>query len=195
MSKLATLAAARKKRESEKNNASGEPKEAFSSSPAQPDEEQRSTSVSLLDRLSGSGKTHETRAPRLPLRRADRKAVNTPQEASPPTIRETAKPEQKQEVLLPKEGTPATRPASDTPSVDLRAQPSTFATVITERRNSQPAPKQIHGSRKMDIFKALGQNLTELFNFTEPSPDDVVLKAQSAAKGGLHLSLSMICCV
>lgn len=43
-------------------------------------------------------------------------------------------------------------------------------------------PSHLH-SNCVDLLKIYGQTHAEPFDFTDPSPDDVVLNAQNTAKG------------
>ncbi|PGH27701.1 translation elongation factor Tu [Polytolypa hystricis UAMH7299] len=216
MSKLAALAAARKKRESEKKMANGSPSSAESPSQT-PEEEPRSTSISLLDRLGSGGRSSsqlpsENRmAAKLPLRKFDR-GLNrapppppprdtTPKSAAAPAATAATLPERPlPKRVSPDHGKESTELAPPqeksvgsavTVSVTAtRAEPSTFATTIVGRgRNNSTNLEEPSDNlqESIDVMSNLlgGRNLllTEVFNFAGPSPDDVVLNAQSAAKG------------
>lgn len=177
MSKLAALAAARKKREAQANGPG-------SQSVSPPSEEEKSRSISLLDRLS-AGKPQispqEPRTPKLSLRK-DRSAPSVPL-ASPtsPPVEATPEPE----AQIPDKGPPDVEPDTKPHrvQVDLRADPSIFATTIVGQWNKEMASSPHCSSRKIDMRVVFGQDLTDTFNFAEPSPDDAVLNAQNAAKG------------
>lgn len=102
---------------------------------------------------------------------------------------EHEKPEELQEVIetrpLEKEGKIDIDGNKRTPvAVDLKAPPSTFASVIvgdtTHIMTSEPSHL---ASNSIDVMKVYGQDLTEAFDFAAPSPDDVIQNAQSASKG------------
>ncbi|KAL4869089.1 hypothetical protein BDV12DRAFT_88902 [Aspergillus spectabilis] len=69
------------------------------------------------------------------------------------------------------------------PTVNIRAPPSTFATTIvgdnTRPKMTEPSPLY---TDSLDLIRIYGQE-AEPFDFAGPSPDDVVLNAQSSAKG------------
>ncbi|WEW58172.1 hypothetical protein PRK78_003640 [Emydomyces testavorans] len=182
MSKLAALAAARKKKESEKNKVNGGAT-AIGPSPSLV-ETQRSTSISLLDRLVSNGKAKEGREARpskFPLRKTDRGSIPGPQGKQVTSLGEPRKTLQKPDYPVPK--SPVSHPEKEmTPSIDIFAQPSSFATALVGDRTSRRPLCYL--SHNIDILKLYGQNLAKIFNFAEPSPDDVVVNAQSAAKGG-----------
>jgi elongation factor 1 alpha-like protein len=94
-------------------------------------------------------------------------------------------PEIKPEPQKPPSGAeePITAPE---PVADLRAHPSTFASTIIGDWTRKEPPRINCSSHNVDIAAVLGQDLTKTFTFTEPSPDDIVIKAQSAAKGRLY---------
>ncbi|EEP76312.1 TEF1 protein [Uncinocarpus reesii 1704] len=182
MSKLAALAAARKKKESEKNKANQEPAAPEPSSVPVSSENHRSTSISLLDRLASNGKSKagsETRPSKFLLRKADRDANRAPQESQPTNPRGSMGSQQKPKSPI---ASPIPGPVKDmAPSKeDLLAPPSSFATIIIGSRNGQRP--SCCSSHNFDMFRLYGQNLTESFNFADPSPDDVVINAQNAAK-------------
>lgn len=62
-----------------------------------------------------------------------------------------------------------------------RAKPSTFAITITGDSPQYSQPKRM--SHSIDVTSLFGQNLTSFFNFSEPSPDDVILSARNTSKG------------
>lgn len=183
MSKLAALAAARKKKEAEKNKASQGASAVQESAPSSASEPPRSTSISLLDRLGGNGKPRtgsETRTPRFPLRKLDRQKTSPEPKAA--TGHDKSK-ETSQKPKPPSPEPPASVPTEKTiPSAkELTAQPSSFAAVLIGNESSSESPYCF--SNGFDTFKIHRPDLTEIFNFTEPSPDDIVLNAQNAAKG------------
>lgn len=187
VSKLAALAAARKKKEAEK--ASPETPDAGNVTSAAPPGEPKSGSLSLLERLSGNGKEHkptETGGGLRALTRGARLGNRTGQ--GRPSL-ETHKPKEQPSATaapsLPTEGPMNGRREKQPPApVDLRASPSTFATIIVgdATRSTKTQPSHLP-AKKFDVMEVFGQDLTEAFDFAGPSPDDVVLNAQSASKG------------
>ena len=70
------------------------------------------------------------------------------------------------------------------PAINIRAPPSTFASTIVGDAAHPPATELSHlHSNALDLMAIYGQDRAEPFDFTGPSPDDVVLNAQSSAKG------------
>jgi elongation factor 1 alpha-like protein len=184
MSKLAALAAARKKKEGEKkelektkllgaeNNAS----QAVSTT------EGRNSTLTLLERLSVNGKEQRgsekadtfLRKEALFTSRGNRGKIVIEKHnevlGNCPKVEETCRPGQGEE--------------RTSKSVDLRASPSTFARTIVGSATSHMHVELSHLSgRCFDVMEIYGQGLTEQFDFADYSPDDIVLKAQSSAKG------------
>lgn len=176
MSKLAALAAARKKKEAERQKAQ-EQGEAGGSA------EETNKPLSLRDRLAGGGKS---RTPTLsssrsltPLRGLSRSPKNEQSQAigdGTNTGQRLASKETQQE-NAPKE-------ADISKSEErLAAGPSDFATIIIGERDKLGEPASSVSPRAYNLFDFVVQDLTEVYNFAEPSPDDVVINAQNAAKG------------
>jgi elongation factor 1 alpha-like protein len=69
------------------------------------------------------------------------------------------------------------------PTVNIRAPPSTFATTIVgdNTRPKLTEPSHLY-TDSLDLIRIYGQE-AEPFDFAGPSPDDIVLNAQSSAKG------------
>lgn len=188
MSKLAALAAARKKREAEKQGEAAGNSQSGGSGAHSPPEDQRSTSVSLLDRLASNTKppVHAQSKPIRPLPKKGGSIVNHETEqtrrSSDTKAKETGGP-------LPPSSNPKAKISSvdqriSTPKVaNLKAEPSAFAITITGGRNLNTTIKDSHISQNINVVSFFGQNFTEAFNFTEPSPDDIVLNAQNSSKG------------
>lgn len=184
MSKLAALAAARKKKESEKNKASADSSAAQESVSVSPSETQRNTSISLLDRLGGNGKARaglETRTLKFPLRKAARAPASPPEEKPRKGLDKPKEPSQKPEPSAPEPPASVPKEQPHPSAEELLAQPSSFATVLTGNQSSRGPPCCF--SNCFDMFKIYRRDLTDLFDFAEPSPDDVVLNAQNTAKG------------
>ncbi|OJD11838.1 translation elongation factor Tu [Blastomyces percursus] len=196
VSKLAALAA-RKRKDNEKKAAA----EAVSGPSSAVSDDQRKSPISLLDRLAVGEKSQGTaRTARLPLR-SGRGTMNrspkqplptspdhpgmlgstTPPDA-PPNGKRKAAPALSADTMEREEERPSKLP-------NLRAEPSAFAMVLVgareagggEELDGVPMPKPI--SHNIDVMRFFGQSLTKAFDFAEPSPDDVVMKARESAKG------------
>ncbi|EGD86781.2 translation elongation factor Tu [Trichophyton rubrum MR1459] len=175
MSKLAALAAARKKKEAERQKAQ-EQGEAGGSA------EETNKPLSLRDRLAGGGKsrtpTPSSSRSLTPLRGLSRSPKNEQSQA----IGEGANIGQQ---LASK----ATQQEHDRKEADiskseekLAAGPSEFAAIIIGEKNELGEPASSVSPRAYNLFDFVVQDLTEVYNFAEPSPDDVVINAQNAAK-------------
>ncbi|ODH49558.1 translation elongation factor Tu [Paracoccidioides brasiliensis] len=207
VSKLAALAA-RKRKDNEHHKAAsvaGSGSETASEACSLSSDDQRSAPMSLLERLAVNGKSQGTAAVparpiRLPLRSGKGPLLNNKpkQPVSPlssaatteqPPINCTAEPmigKRKAAAISIEttEGRPSKLP-------DLRAEPSAFAMVLIGMRGigvgvgddhrASPPPKPI--THNIDVMKFFGQDLTEAFDFAEPSPDDIVINARESAKG------------
>ncbi|OQE29066.1 hypothetical protein PENFLA_c004G06707 [Penicillium flavigenum] len=187
LSKLAALAAARKKKEGEKAPSMSE-----TSTPSTPKLEQPTsldhsgTSRSLRDRLAASGRS----TPKAPEGPGSLRRLATPSSSSHPIPKrpeaETKKPSvselsgSMQRVVLEAKEEP--EPQQTIPTI--RASPSTFASTIVGAATGPTAaePSHLH-STSSDLLRIYGQDHAEPFDFAAPSPDDVVLNAQNTAKG------------
>ncbi|KAL1960364.1 hypothetical protein VTO42DRAFT_8324 [Malbranchea cinnamomea] len=183
MSKLAALAAARKKKEAQAN---GIPSGASSQSVSPTPEDDRNRSISLLDRLTTHGKSQTpSPEPRTASRLSLRKNRSTPPVPASPRVplsremRQTAAEQSRDWSPSDVQPNLMLHPVS----ADMRAHPSAFATTIIGQREKRLAPRSCCLSRTIHSRIVFGQDFTDVFNFVEPSPDDIVLKAQSAAKG------------
>lgn len=172
VSKLAALAAARKKKEAEKTAASGQAQDGASPEAGKP-------AMSLMERLST---TNDKKPAPARVALASRLASRPPQprgEQRLPSTREqpaAAPAEKKPDSVEQKNGGLQLQAAT------LRAPPSTFAATIVGSAAPAAEPSHLFGT-SVDVLHVYGEDLTEPFDFTGPSPDDVVLNAQSAAKG------------
>ncbi|KGO42969.1 Translation elongation/initiation factor/Ribosomal, beta-barrel [Penicillium expansum] len=189
LSKLAALAAARKKKEGEKA-----PPLPETSTPSTPRFEQPRTSSldnlgtsrSLRDRLGASGRS----TPKTSEGSESPRRLATPSSTLHPTPNrpesETKKPsvsevsESMQRVVLEAKEEPEPQQIVST----IRAAPSTFASTIVGAATGPTAaePSHLH-SNSSDLLRIYGQDHAEPFDFAAPSPDDVVLNAQNTAKG------------
>lgn len=175
VSKLAALAAARKKKEGEKASGSATPDSSVETRPQTPDGK---GGLSLRERLAGNGR---------PVKPAEGRGLGkephpapVPKQPSPEDDRHTpTQGKEPGEETVNKENEP---PKPATPSI--RAPPSTFATTIVgdATRPKMTEPSHMH-SNGTDLLKIYGQGHAEPFDFAGPSPDDVVSNAQSSAKG------------
>jgi elongation factor 1 alpha-like protein len=182
VSKLAALAAARKKKESERK---GTEKTTLSHTEDESSREPKPGSLTLLERLSStagkeprpsglSALAKENRLANRSARRRPSATVETPKEET--ILSTTLSSEEKDLEKSPEEQPPT--------SVDLRASPSTFASIIVGDGIHPTSTEPSHLSGKsFDVMRVYGQDFTEVFDFAGPSPDDVVLNAQSASKG------------
>jgi elongation factor 1 alpha-like protein len=173
VSKLAALAAAKKKKELEKNR-DGEVKAASSSIALldklnmgmKPSTEQPSISVQALkenknNRIDSEGLSRAGNIRRYPTRRP-----KTPSPPLPPVIKQ-------EELLKPDDPDPAFS--------DLVAKPSPFARIILGSLSNR-LPLYFLANHFSPSYSLQGK-LPESNPFAGPSPDDIVAKAQSASKG------------
>ncbi|KAI9718720.1 MAG: hypothetical protein M1812_003894 [Candelaria pacifica] len=183
VSKLAALAAARKKKEEEKKTSSTD------NSTQQCPTSRPSTSIALLDRL-GSRRKYQTSTSYGNQPRADDDAVKR---ASSSTLRspahQSSKPlphaqdrfTQDPKAQQRERSTSEHAGLSDKPDVSVKASPSVFARIMLGDHPNQYfrniAPMRNHD---FQLPYMAGTNLTECFDFTEPSPDDVVMNAQNS---------------
>jgi elongation factor 1 alpha-like protein len=185
VSKLAALAAARKKKETDKAASAVPTTPGLAGTPERAPVESKLASLSLRERLAGNGKGQRpAESGQLPRTLGRGTPVDSPlaQKKLSPEPTKLKSPE------IPVE--PAARKLSDAeeekeqPKVNIRAPPSTFASTIVGA-NTRPQitePSHLY-SNTVDLMQIYGQDLTEPFDFAGPSPDDVVLNAQSSAKG------------
>ncbi|OJD10113.1 translation elongation factor Tu, partial [Emergomyces pasteurianus Ep9510] len=174
---------------------------------------QRSEQVSLLERLAVGGKSPGTAPARPPVRlplRSGKDTLDRPPPTQTPSAGAgrsagTPKPTMPSDAEPPPPPLNGKRKAAagstdhdgegeggkgERPSKlpDLRAEPSAFAMVLVGARGvggrghvGTPLPNPI--SHNIDVMQFFGQDLTEAFDFVEPSPDDIVIKARESAKG------------
>lgn len=185
VSKLAALAAARKKTDSEKRGPHRQDEPLKSQST-----DQKPSSRSLMERLSiNNGKesrTGERRSGLSALSKENR--VGGRVTRSKPAASVEAPKQTEPESTTP---SPYEEHSADSPEIrsldatfNFRASPSTFASTIVGdgRRPSSLEHSHLLGTC-FDVLQVYGQDHAEAFDFTGPSPDDVVLNAQSASKG------------
>lgn len=185
MSKLAALAAARKKKEGEKA-AVATPESPVTPQPARSEGstlKSSGTGLSLSERLAASklSKASETNgglrrlgksggSPSLPARQQPAPEASKP---PPPSVPEPTKQEE-----------PEKKPEQQHPTPNIRASPSTFASAILGNAAGPTMAEPSHlNSNNVDLLQIYGQDHAEPFDFAAPSPDDVVMNAQSTAKG------------
>lgn len=213
VSKLAALAARKRKDGERKAAAEAisDSTAAGSEASPPPSNDQRSAPISLLDRLAvGGGRAQGTAAParpvRLPLRSGKGSLNRSPGQPLSPGPGHAATPESAMlsdtEPQPPQNGKRKATAAVSAETIeeeeekeerpsklpDLRAEPSAFAMVLVGARgvggddhDDVPMPNPI--SHNIDVMQFFGQDLTEAFDFAEPSPDDIVIKARESAKG------------
>ncbi|BAE57468.1 unnamed protein product [Aspergillus oryzae RIB40] len=189
VSKLAALAAARKKKEGDKASTAAPAQNAEVNKTPVPSTEQKGASLSLRERLAGNGKILKpegAQSPR-PLGKLSHPGSHSPQKKPSPELVKQNGASQVNSANVQQELTAeplVKKEEKEQPTVNIRASPSTFASTIvgdvTRPKLTEPSPLF---STSLDLMEIYGQNLTEPFDFTGPSPDDVVLNAQSSAKG------------
>ncbi|KAL2354836.1 elongation factor Tu GTP binding domain-containing protein [Cryomyces antarcticus] len=185
-SKLAALAAARKKREAEQK-AAAEPSTGEDGPKWQP------SAISILDRLSTKPRSYvackENGQPSaattgiLPPQVPQSRTYPIRRKKSPSPVRPPI------EEPLPVQDTKPEEEAK----LDLRAPPSTFARAIVGKQ-TRSSPESLMRPQEDSAFKLLYADsgyVTDLNPFAGPSPDDVVTNAQSkGAKGKASVSIA-----
>ncbi|GLI76138.1 hypothetical protein PoHVEF18_004409 [Penicillium ochrochloron] len=185
MSKLAALAAARKKKEGEKA-AAAVPEGPSTSQPARTEGstiKPSGTPLSLSERLAASklSKASETNGG---LRRLSKPGASASLPARQQPAPETSKPPPPSLPEPTKQEEPEKEPEQQQPTSNIRASPSTFASVILGNATGPTMAEPSHlNSNNVDLLQIYGQDHAEPFDFAAPSPDDVVMNAQSTAKG------------
>lgn len=174
-SKLAALAAARKKKQEEERAKAAAPADAPSGSLGEQGRPDRG--LSLLDRLGGKDKERPESKENVPMiESTDKSATSTEPKSYP--IRRKKSPTPEPEPLLPQPHEEATVPKHVAP--DLRGTPSSFAQTVVghtnQRRSSNAQPRE---DSSVIIPYIQGLQDAKHDPFTGPSPDDVVLNAQS----------------
>lgn len=187
-SKLAALAAARKKKEEEKPPAEATPAVATPSAdktPETPAAEAKPSALSLRERLAANDKPRK-QSNGISTLRSLGKGSPAPSPLLKKPAPELTKPELPTEPgpEVPAENSQADHKEKEEPEVNIRAPPSGFASTIVgdSTRPMMTEPSHLH-SNTADLIRIYGQDLTEPFDFAGPSPDDVVVNAQSSAKG------------
>jgi elongation factor 1 alpha-like protein len=186
ISKLAALAAARKKEVERNDTEKIAPSRLMNkSSQAAPLKDSRSDSLTLLERLSinskgqirggGGSLGKETRFASCLERGKSSLNARKLKETVEPTVRTQEGP-----VSSQKDG----QITIHIDPCDLRAPPSMFASIIIGGTTNALLAEPSHlPNRAIDVMEIYGQDLTEPFDFTAPSPDDIVLNAQNSSKG------------
>ncbi|KAJ5216161.1 HBS1-like protein [Penicillium cinerascens] len=188
VSKLAALAAQRKKKEGEKvaptPDAPSKPQPERSEAPSP---EPQSIQLSLRERLAASKankspKPSETNGSLRRLGRSGLSAESPAQKQPSPesTNAELSTPDQVKQT----QDQPKDEPEPQQAAPDMRASPSMFASAIVgdTAGPTMAQPSHLHSS-SVDLLKIYGQDHAEPFDFAGPSPDDMVLNAQNTAKG------------
>lgn len=172
-SKLAALAAARKKKEEEKK-AAAMPAIDTSAQQQLPDR-----AISLLDRLgskaSGESNTEKNAHLSAPSGHVSEQFQRRSYPVRPRKELSSSRPEGPKETA-----TPAPEPTKPEPLPDIKAEPSTFARIMV---GAHPSSHGIHNRSKEGSFFSIpyanDPEFTKRNPFTGPSPDDVVVNAQS----------------
>ncbi|KAL9014406.1 MAG: hypothetical protein Q9173_000954 [Seirophora scorigena] len=179
VSKLAALAAARKKKENEKSNVV--------------DPQQPNASVALLERLKNKDPPNETNAAKASISYAEKDAASM----SPKELPQSGKYLIRRAKGLHKEAsgsdiikattppTGATEDPAEIPNSPILplASPSTFArTMMGSLQDSEASLVSSLQNVSLSLPRSLDAN-TKTDPFAGPSPDDVVTKAQTSSKG------------
>ena len=187
-SKLAALAAARRKKEQDKPVESESKSDSGSSLEKTARGERKGGPLSLVERLSTPLKQQSPpgviRGSHAQENGTGRPAQSPSRNATPP---ESNQAEHQGGARL-KEYIPTkanddrkNQPARNN---NIRAEPSTFASIIVGEDTRPAKTEPSHPDpRSIDLMQVCGPDLTEAFDFAGPSPDDVILRAQSSAKG------------
>ncbi|PYI36414.1 hypothetical protein BP00DRAFT_332403 [Aspergillus indologenus CBS 114.80] len=198
VSKLAALAAARRKKEGDKAAATAaatppaaaDTPDAEKAPPTAPIEP-KGAPLSLRERLAASGKPQKPASEGLQSLRALGKgsrqgsSLSSKKPSPEPKPQESPKEEEKEATSTsPEPTTPVTGKETEQAAVNIRAPPSTFASAIVgvSTRPKMTEPSHL-SANTLDLIRIYGQDLAEPFDFAGPSPDDVVINAQSSAKG------------
>ncbi|KAA8644287.1 hypothetical protein EYZ11_002850 [Aspergillus tanneri] len=183
VSKLAALAAARKKKETDKapslalDSTSGGNQSRSSST------ESKGAPLSLRERLARSQKSSEGAQSLRTLGKGSRIGSPIPGQKASTEQQLSSVPN---EASIGKATTeePVASERKEESTAIIRAPPSTFASTIVGDAIRPMVTELSHlHSNALDLMKIYGQEYTEPFDFAAPSPDDVVLNAQNSAKG------------
>ncbi|KAJ5899588.1 Translation elongation/initiation factor/Ribosomal beta-barrel [Penicillium taxi] len=176
VSKLAALAAARKKREIEKAAAAAPAELPITAQSEKSDissPKLRSTPLSLRERLAANARPSKLSDESSTLR-LGQLSLSEPSSALnvPPS-------EPVQAATVPESTEKAEENFKDTsellePAISMRASPSMFASAIL----GHEAGPRIAEPSHLDLLKIYGQDHAKPFDFAGPSPDDTVLRAQ-----------------
>ena len=175
VSKLAALAASRKRKENEAKTGSG-----------------ASSSVALLDKLGNKRNSDEVRItkPSFPsdrdeplARKLSNTTANIPVRSYPSRRRRSATPPK--EEIKPEE--PAKRRTDEETVIpdQVLSAPSPFAATLLGSKLARPNSSMTATSHHTSFNSSFvfGYQCTEPKAFSGPSPDDIVAKAQSSSKG------------
>jgi elongation factor 1 alpha-like protein len=139
--------------------------------------------MSLSERLAASklSKASETNGG---LRRLGKPGASVSLPARQQPAPETSKPPPPSLPEPTKQEEPEKEPKQQQPTPNIRASPSTFASVILGNATGPTMAEPSHlNSNNVDLLQIYGQDHAKPFDFAAPSPDDVVMNAQSTAKG------------
>ncbi|PYH91419.1 translation elongation factor EF-1 subunit [Aspergillus ellipticus CBS 707.79] len=185
VSKLAALAAARKKKEGDKASSPAPAAVPETEKPQASSGDQKATPLSLRERLASSAKPQKSLdSLQSPRSLAKGSCLGSPlPPKTPPEPKKQSAPEVADQAKVEKE-VPVASQQEDEPSITIRASPSTFAsTIVGDSTRPKMAESNHLYANTLDLIRIYGQDLAEPFDFAGPSPDDVVLNAQSSAKG------------
>ncbi|KAL8672414.1 MAG: hypothetical protein Q9168_003121 [Polycauliona sp. 1 TL-2023] len=189
LSKLATLAAARKKKENEKHvSAESQGPNASVAMLEKLDTTARSGDASLLKEPTSLGPEAPLVATNLLPMRQGRKYPSKRRDLSP-----TSTPGHETPKKPPPAGSESEDPMQGVnPQSNSTAAPSTFAkTVLGDAQDSMPSSLAPLQSLTLAFPQSLGAK-TKSDPFAGPSPDDLVAKAQSSSKGHVDAGKSTL---
>ncbi|KAJ5634554.1 HBS1-like protein [Penicillium herquei] len=169
-SKLAALAAARKAK------ASGQTTPASESSTSQPETAEK-PKLSLQERLAASSRTPKPAEGLAGLRRLGKPSPAVSSTPSPAPSESSTRPARAEETSIKQ------LDLGPPPKADLRAPCSVFATALIGKEIRPKITEPNHGRPMIVDFDEIYGHNTEPFDFSGPSPDDVILKAQDASQG------------
>ena len=183
MSKLAALAAARRKKEGEKATPSPT-SQAEAGSTETSSTDRTGTPLSLMERLSATSKQQKLAEGASGLRTLGKVPRTGTSAASKQPSADPGELPKRSNELQAEEQQAKESEAKEEPSYsNIRAAPSPFAAAIVgPTLATRTEPSHFH-PQDLDLMEVYGQDLAEAFDFTGPSPDDIVLNAQSSAKG------------
>ena len=170
MSKLAALAAKRRQKENEK----------LAKTDVTEDSSNKSSYIASLEKLRLGSNTQKTVKPDpTQLLKENSSKLNHEKRTKP---RAPSKHSPTPEPDIPTVQTELTTPTDLPPVIVSRAEPSAFARVLTGTTNFWPHLRQLPDSLLNRPFLSHKSPHTDTkpFDFTDPSPDDIVINAQKS---------------